>query len=110
MNDRDVLRTIEASRVMRALAVALGRIGQIGESSMTVSRVRSLRQWWNRESASSQRLAVGILLVTAGSVHVLLRAADPPPGWLWMVVPVWVVLVGAMLVASSWNALHEGKS
>ena len=110
MNDRDVLRTIEASRVMRALAAALGRVRQIAETSMTVSRVRSLRQWWNHESSLSKRRAVGILLVTAGSVHMLLRAADPPPGWLWIVVPVWGVVVGALLVAGSSTALHEGKS
>lgn len=110
MNDRDVVAVVEASWLMRAVAGALCRVAQIADDSIAVSRARALHQWWHHERSSQRRRAVGTMLVAAGSVHLLLRAPDAPPGWLWMIVPGWATIVGAFLLAVSSRALDEEKS
>jgi hypothetical protein len=107
---RDVLATIEESRLMQALTRAFLAIHRIAETSIVVRRLDQVRRWWNRLAARERRRAAGIMLLTAGSVHMLLSLPRPTPGALWMVVPVWAMFIGALLILMSVAAQGERTS
>ena len=110
MSEQELLNTVETSRVMRSLAKPLSGVKRSAETSVVVNRLRGLLQWWDAQRSVLRWRAVGILLVTAGTVHLVMSATRPSPGWLWMVIPVWAAMIGAMLVVLSLRALREGKS
>jgi hypothetical protein len=110
MSEHELLSTIETSRVMRLLTRPLSAVTRSAETSIVVNRLRRLLQWWDAQRSPRRWRAVGILLVTAASVHLVVSATRPSPGWLWMVIPVWAAMIGAMLVVLSSRAPREGKS
>jgi hypothetical protein len=110
MSDREVLHAIETSRLMRTLTGGLSRVRQIAATSVVVNRVRDLGHWWNGQPLVDRRRALGIMLVTAGGVHILLVADQPTPGSMWMVIPLWTMCVGVLLVSASVSTRSERES
>ena len=57
-----------------------------------------------------QRRALGIMLITAGLIHIGWRLTVRPAGWLWLVIPIWAMVIGLLLFAASIQRPREIKS
>lgn len=101
MNDRDIVRMLESSLLVRALEGAGGWLRHASAGSVLVPAI--LRVW---RSATSR---VGSVILIASITHALLMlaaiaAGDPeglsprPARWLWVMVPVAAAVIAAFLI------------
>ena len=82
-------------RVVTGLHHAVG-------SSRILGRLRLLVLGWSSAAPARQRMAAGVILLSAVAAHLALMSLNAaPPGWFWLILPGIASAIGATLVASS---------
>ncbi len=90
MNERDLVRVLESSALVRTLESAGGWVRRAAGSSVLVPA--AVRSW---RLASSR---IGVVLMIAVITHVALMFSARPTGWFWMVLPAAAAVIAAFLI------------
>ena len=95
--DRQAIFTIaESSTVFRWIDRVITTLTRVAASSVAVHLVR---ETWSALLTGQRRLALGLVLIVAASVHVSLVAwHEVPASGLWLIVPGLAVSAGLLLV------------
>ena len=88
------------------LARSLARVMRAGRAAMVSSRAaaigRATTVSWGHAAWPARRRALGLCLLVAVATHVMLvGAVHFPVGWLWLILPGIVAMVGIILVLSA---------
>jgi uncharacterized membrane protein len=110
MNDRDLMDVIETSRLYGIVVDGAARVRRAATQSMVITAARELRTWWFNAHPGRRWRAPGLVLLIAGVVHIALQVTRSPSGWLWLVVPLWAIVTGAVLIAFSISHPSETAS
>jgi hypothetical protein len=95
----------QGGAVFGAIDRVVAGLGRAAGSSLVLGRVRTLAERWESAASPRQRMAGGVVLLSAASVHLMLMSLnDAPPGWFWLILPGMAAAIGATLVASSFDA------
>ena len=93
---------IESSVIFGAIDRTLERAWRGAGDSAAVAAASRLAGTWRELGTSTQRVAVGLMLVVAAVVHLAFTIATAtPPGWLWLILPGLCLATGAIVLASS---------
>ena len=109
MSERDLIDVIEASRVFRVVANGARSLAAIAQASTAAGVARDVLTWW-RQAGRRRWHVPGIAMLVAGAVHISVVATQSPNGWLWLVVPVWAMVMGAMFILMSFTPSRESGS
>lgn len=90
IDDRQIIRVIEASAVARACDRLRRRI----EAAARDSRLLPLL----RERAGVARVRPGAVLIAAAITHVILQSMARPPLWYWLILPSIAFAAGLVLM------------
>ncbi len=72
-----------------------------GSSAIAASAARVIASW-RAQPVSTRRFFSGVMLVAAVPVHVgLMVWQETPPGWLWLILPGIVLMMGLLLIVAS---------
>ena len=97
-DDPRVVDALEQSVLIRACSTVLDTMWHAAEASRVAEMANQAIGWWTSHRLSERRTSIGIAAMTGAAVHVALVAAQqPPPGWLWLVLPALAATTGAML-------------
>jgi hypothetical protein len=106
--EQRVVTVIESGLVFGAVDRALARVRRAGESSKLVVGTRRVAATWTKLPRRSRRLAAGVVLLTAASVHLGLTASQQvPPGWLWSIPSGFAAVIGGLLTAAALFDQHR---
>lgn len=99
-----LLTVVRSSQVFRFIDLVVDRVTRACDTSVVI---QSVRQISSGTASAQKRLAGGIGLIVAASVHVgLVVWHEQPPLWLWLIVPALAVATGLLLLAFAGT---EGK-
>ena len=99
-----LLTVVRSSQVFRFIDLVVDRVTRACDTSVVI---QSVRQISSGTASAQKRLAGGIALIVAASVHVgLVVWHEQPPLWLWLIVPALAVAIGLLLLAFAGT---EGK-
>ena len=102
IDDPWVTRVVESGVLARALSRVIRLGGAAIASSHAAAIVRAAAASWRHAAWAARRRTVGLCLLVAVTTHVLLVGAlRPPAGWLWLILPGVVAVVGLVLLAAS---------
>ena len=100
--DRQAAMVIESGVIFGAIDRTIARVWRGAADSAAVAAATRLAGVWRELSTSTQRVAVGLMLVVAAVVHLAFTIATAtPPGWLWLILPGLCLATGAIVLASS---------
>jgi hypothetical protein len=108
VSDHRVVTVIETSRLFQLVATTAARASRAAQASGAGAGARQIVRWWSARMAVQR--ALGIMLITAGLMHIGWRLTVRPAGWLWLVIPIWAVVIGLLLLAASIQRPREIKS
>lgn len=85
-----------SSRVFQLIDRAVDGGVAVCDSSIVAGYARRA---WARGDTQQRRLLIGLGLIVAAAVHVSLVAwQEPPPSWLWLIVPGLAAASGALFL------------
>ena len=100
--DRRAATVIESGVIFGAIDRTLERAWRGAGDSAAVAAASRLAGTWRELGTSTQRVAVGLMLVVAAVVHLAFTIATATPqGWLWLILPGLCLTTGAIVLASS---------
>ena len=101
-DDPDVVRSLSASYLLRPVDAAIRAVWRGAAVSRTAGVYQRARARWGLLTPAGRHARIGIILVVAAVTHVGWQWwQEPPPGWLWLMVPGLAAAAGAMLWWSS---------
>lgn len=93
-----VVRLVEASAAVGAVDRVLGHLRTAARSSVIVGAIATRWDAWRSQPATDRTRGTGIALLTAAGFHLLLSLWQRPvAGWLWLIVPSLVAVIGALM-------------
>lgn len=99
-----ITRHIQRSAVFGAIDRVVTGLHHAAGSSQILGRLRPLVLRWGSAAPARQRMAVGVILLSAVAVHLALMSLNATqPGWFWLILPGIASAIGATLVASSFE-------
>lgn len=109
LDDPRVVEVISASRAVGLGARVFAVTSRAIASSAVVAAASRGADRWRLLGSSDQRLAAGVVLITAAAVHLaLVMGRGDAPGWLWAILPGIAAAAGCLLVGVS-GVFGSGK-
>ena len=97
-DDPEVVRALESSVVLRAVARAGNALWDAAARSRSASRFADARRAWRAQPRDQRRRSTACVLIVAAAIHVILVAVNEvPAGWLWLLPPAMAASIGSVI-------------